>query len=92
MIFTRRKRYPQSIHVQYAQGPIFTNGAQELVFEPLTGLPMYFYNGPGRLAGALRVEQQPQVYVNGGFSVAGIPQQAGQLFLQPLIDPNAQGS
>ncbi len=73
----------------YHLGPRFDPGAQAEVFNPLFQLPLVSFRGRGRVAGEFRVEQRPQVWFkqqNGVVGVGGF--QAGQVILQPLIDPS----
>lgn len=71
------------------QGRIFNNGAQQIAFEFGKALPLYSVIGPGTIAGALMVDQPPQVWNPQSVPMTGIGGiQAGALVSQPLVNPD----
>lgn len=72
----------------YHIGPQFNGeGAGAFVYNAEFGLPVYSYRGNGRLAGALRPLQHPQVMYPLRVPVSGIGGTiAGQIISQPLVN------
>lgn len=71
----------------YHRGDIYTNGAQEMVFNQKFQLPTLFFRGAGRLAGTMSVFQPNQVSYNNSVPVNSFGgTQAGQIILQGLLD------
>lgn len=71
----------------YHMGEVYTNGAMEMVFNPLFQLPGVLFRGSGRLAGSLNCYQPNQVQYNNSVptnSYGGT--QAGGIALQGLLD------
>lgn len=74
---------------QYHLGIRFDPGAMAEAFEPLFGLPLVSFRGSGRVAGALRPLQPPQVWFTQQQGIQGLGGLvAGQVILQPLINPS----
>lgn len=71
----------------YRLGDRFDPGAMAEGFLPLTTLPALFFRGIGRVAGALRPLQHPQVRFHQQSGIQGVGGlAAGQYILQPLVD------
>lgn len=83
--------HPQDLNLyQYHLGIRFEPGAAAEVFQPRFELPIISFRGRGRVAGAMRIFQHPQLWFNqqrGINGVGGI--QTGQILGQPLLDPSA---
>jgi hypothetical protein len=74
--------------VMYKVGDVFLPGAGNEAYETPWELPVQLIRGPGRIAGALSVTQPPQVWFNAQVGLNGLGGlQAGQIILQPLLDP-----
>lgn len=69
------------------QGRIFNNGAQQVAFEFGKALPLYSIIGPATIAGALMIDQPPQVFNPQSVPVVGLGGiQAGGFTSQPLVN------
>lgn len=74
---------------QYHLGFRFDPGAAAEAFQPLFENPILSFRGRGRIAGALRVTQTPQVWYRQQRGINGLGGlQAGQIISQSLIDPS----
>ena len=90
MILFGKKRiaHPNAPFYQYVPGELFNPGAQSLAFEMRFGLPLLVYRGAGRIAGALQVTQQPQMWANLAVPISGFGGlQTGTFGFQPLYTP-----
>jgi hypothetical protein len=79
---------------QYHQGPIYTNGALELVFDKQWEYPIVVMKGAGQIAGQWSTRQSPQMRVQIALTpvtLEGAGVRAGQINPQYLVDtdPNA---
>lgn len=85
--------HPQAHELyQYHLGVRFDPGAQAEAFLPKFGLPVISFRGAGRVAGEMRVTQQPQVWFTPQRGVNGLGGvQAGRVMFQPLLDPSQIG-
>lgn len=72
----------------YRVGPLYDGiGSGNFVYEAEFQNPVQVFRGAGRVAGSLRVTQQPQVYYNFRNVRAGLGGiQAGTMALQPLVN------
>lgn len=90
-----RKRFshPDTNLYTYHMGPIFTNGAQDAVFNQETSLPTILARGASRNAGSLAVLQPAQLRVNLSVPAVGVGGlQSGQIIFQPLVHSEDIGS
>jgi hypothetical protein len=88
--FLRRFQHPSAptSGYQFVEGRVFTNGGQNYAFNSWP-LPLQDVIGPATAAGALRILQLPQVYVQQAVPIVGLGGlQAGQLITQPLVNPD----
>ena len=84
-------RHPNPQHPLYTyhHGPIYTNGAQEMVFNKVWAYPVVVMKGAGQVAGQFRSMQPPQLRTLLALTPAtyvGAGQPAGSIRHQPLID------
>jgi hypothetical protein len=73
----------------YHRGPIYTNGAQELVFEKKWAYPVVVMQGAGQYAGQWGTRQNPQLRTHIALTPAtleGAGVRAGQISQQALMD------
>lgn len=90
-----RKKFghPDTNLYSFHPGPIFTNGAAEMVFNQETTLPAIVARGAGRVAGSYSILQPAQLRVQHSVPVVGIGGlQAGQIALQGLMHPDDLGT
>lgn len=74
----------------YHMGIRFDPGAAAEAFNPRFELPIISFRGRARVAGALRIHQQPQLWFAQQRGVNGLGGlSAGQIISQPLLDPSA---
>lgn len=81
-------KHPQGIYT-YHQGPIYTNGIQQLVFDKKWEYPIQLIKGAGQYAGQWSTRQNPQLRVHMALTPAtleGAGIRAGQISQQQLID------
>lgn len=86
---------PQGVY-QYHQGPIYTNGALQLVFEKKWAYPIVLTKGAGQYAGQWSTRQNPQLRAHVALTPAtleGAGIRAGQIssaqYLTDSPDANA---
>ncbi len=96
-LFTKVKPHPNSLY-SYHAGPIYTNGALQLVFDKKWEYPVVVTKGAGQYAGQWRTMQSPQLRAMVALTPAtleGAGIRAGQINQQPLLDmyaPDANAS
>lgn len=81
----------QANHLQYTyhQGPIYTNGALQMVFDKRWEYPLVMMKGAGQIAGQWHSRQNPQLRVQMALTQTTLKaagQIAGQIDHQPLMD------
>ena len=89
-------KHPQAPYT-YHQGPVYTNGALQLVFDKKWEYPVVVMKGAGQYAGQWRTLQSPQLRAQVALTPAtleGAGIRAGQINAQYLsdadwLDPNA---
>jgi hypothetical protein len=82
----KRVEHPDNSFYGYSYGRVFDNGALEYAFLPNTGLPVVQFVGAGFSVGGMRSLMPAPLNMSAKrTTVAGIPTQAGQYILQPLI-------
>lgn len=76
----------------YHQGPIYTNGALQLVFDKQWEYPIVEMKGAGQIAGQWATIQRPQLRVNLALTPAtleGAGVTAGMIAMQSLLSDNS---
>ena len=89
--FNRRRGTSAPGLYHWHHGDVFLPGAENVVFEPAFGLPLFRVQGPGIQAGTglNPLQRSPQVYAVLGNAVAGLGGLvAGQWINQPLNVPD----
>jgi hypothetical protein len=91
----KKVQHPQSPY-SYHTGPIYTNGALEMVFNKKWAYPVVLIKGAGQVAGQWASRQAPQLRAQLALTSTTLKaagQYAGQINFQPLTDdspdPNA---
>lgn len=83
-----RVQQPQGMY-SYHQGPIYTNGALQVVFEKKWAYPVITLKAAGQVAGQWQTRQNPQLRIHMALTSATLEaagQRAGQVVHQPLVD------
>jgi hypothetical protein len=90
-LFHKVKPHPNSLY-SYHAGPVYTNGALQLVFDKKWQYPIVVMQGAGQYAGQWRTMQNPQLRAHVALTPAtleGAGIRAGQINQQPLLDLSA---
>jgi hypothetical protein len=60
-IFRRKHSVPNVNFYQYTQGPVYTNGAEEFIFQQKWEWPVQTLEGAGKRAGSFNIYQPQQL-------------------------------